>query len=89
MAGSLPKALTAQGVDIRVVMPKYENIPAEYQQKMKHIGETTVNLSWRSQYCGVLKLTQDSVPLFIDNEYYFKRSGLYGYDDDAEKICIF
>lgn len=33
VAGSLPKALTAQGVDIRVVMPKYENIPAEYQQK--------------------------------------------------------
>ena len=29
VAGSLPKALTAQGVDIRVVMPKYENIPAE------------------------------------------------------------
>lgn len=90
VAGSLPKALTAQGVDIRVVMPKYENIPAEYQQKMKHIGETTVNLSWRSQYCGVLKLTQDSVPFyFIDNEYYFKRSGLYGYDDDAERFAFF
>lgn len=90
VAGSLPKALTAQGVDIRVVMPKYENIPAEYQQKMKHIGETTVNLSWRSQYCGVSKLTQDSVPFyFIDNEYYFKRSGLYGYDDDAERFAFF
>ena len=90
VAGSLPKALTAQGVDIRVVMPKYENIPAEYQQKMKHIGETTVNLSCRSQYCGVSKLTQDSVPFyFIDNEYYFKRSGLYGYDDDAERFAFF
>ena len=90
VAGSLPKALTAQGVDIRVVMPKYENIPQEYQKKMKHIGETTVDLSWRKQYCGISKLEQEGVPFyFIDNEYYFKRSGLYGYDDDAERFAFF
>lgn len=90
VAGSLPKALTAQGVDIRVVMPKYENIPKEYQNKMKHIGETTICLSWRNQYCGIEKLEQEGVPFyFVDNEYYFKRSGLYGYDDDAERFAFF
>ena len=26
---------------------------------------------------------------FIDNEYYFKRSGLYGFYDDGERVAFF
>ena len=36
------------------------------------------------------KLVQDGIPVyFIDNEYYFKRDKLYGYDDDAERFAYF
>ena len=37
VAGSLPKALKKQGVDIRVVIPKYGKIDREYLDKMEHV----------------------------------------------------
>lgn len=90
VAGSLPKQLKAQGVDIRVVIPKYRDIADEYKEKMQLIHTTTVNVSWREQYCGVEFLEHDGIKTyFIDNEQYFKRDGLYGYDDDAERFSFF
>lgn len=90
VAGSLPKELKKQGVDVRVVIPKYGQIAPEYKDKMKLILETEVQLSWRRQYCGVSKLEHDGVTTyFIDNEQYFKRDGLYGYEDDAERFGFF
>jgi starch synthase len=50
----------------------------------------TVNLSWRKQYCGILKLTVSKLTTyFVDNEFYFKRNKLYGYGDDAERFAFF
>ena len=79
VASALPKALSEEGQDIRVIMPYYSDIPDKYKKKMEYIGETTVELSWRKQYAGVFKSVFDGVTIyFIDNEYYFKISGLYG-----------
>ena len=61
VAASLPKALSSLGQDIRVVMPKYKNIPKEYVDKMEYIGYVYVDVSWRHQFCAILKLEQDGV----------------------------
>ena len=53
VAGSLPKALRKLGADVRVVMPKYRQIPPEYADRLKFLGYTMVDLTWRKQYCGV------------------------------------
>ena len=37
VAGSLPKALRLEGVDVRVIMPKFGKIPEEYRSKMEHV----------------------------------------------------
>ena len=51
---------------------------------------TYVDLSWRRQYCGVFQGVIDGVIYYlIDNEYYFKRHGLYGHFDDAERFAFF
>lgn len=90
VAGSLPKELRAQGVDMRVVMPKYSDIPETYTKQMQLLHNTTVDVGWRKQYCGIEYLEHNTVPTyFIDNEQYFKRPGLYGYDDDAERFAFF
>jgi len=90
VAGSLPKALKALDVDIRVVLPKYGQIDTNYVSKMEFIGSCQVALSWRKQYCGIFRLEYDGVTYyFIDNEYYFFRNGLYGLYDDGERFSFF
>ena len=90
VAGSLPTALNNAGCDCRVVMPKYSSIPQQYLDEMEHLCEFTVQLSWRSQYCGLERLVLDGVTYyFLDNEYYFKRGNPYGYFDDAERMAFF
>ena len=72
------------------MIPNYEGIGADYKNEMETVYEGSVDLSWRNQYLGVKKLVQDGIPVyFIDNEYYFKREKLYGYDDDAERFAYF
>lgn len=89
--GSLPAALAARGdLDVRVMMPLYGQIPAEYRKKMKTEAVFSVRLAWREQYCGVLSLRRGKVTYyFIDNEYYFKRGRLYGEYDDGERFAFF
>ena len=88
--GSLPTALAAKGVDVRVVMPLYSAVGAKYRAEMKKEAEFDVYLAWRRQYCGVYSLIKDKVTYyFIDNEYYFAREALYGQYDDGERYAYF
>lgn len=90
VAGSLPIELAKAGLDVRVVMPLYSEITGEFRNKMKYKMNFNVGLSWRKQYCGVFELVQNGVTYyFLDNEYYFKRDGLYGHFDDGERFAFF
>ncbi|WP_219837782.1 glycogen synthase GlgA [Paenibacillus sp. R14(2021)] len=90
VAGALPKALLAKGADVRVILPKYGSIPAALAEQFETIATFTLRMGWRDLYCGLMKAEIDGVIYYvIDNEYYFKRSGLYGYDDDAERFVFF
>jgi starch synthase len=90
VCGSLPGALTKAGADTRVILPKFITIPQEYRDRMAHVASFRVGLSWRDQYCGLDRLEHGGVVYyFVDNEYYFKRSRLYGYGDDGERIAFF
>ena len=89
--GSLSKALAASGkFDVRVVIPLYSDIKKEYRDKFTYLGNIYVHLAWRNQYCGIFSYEQDGVTFyFLDNEFYFKRPGCYGYFDDGERFAFF
>ncbi len=90
VAGALPKALRRRLVGCRVVMPLYGSIKEELKEKMTFICSITVPVSWRRQYCGIFEAHIDGVIYYlIDNQYYFKRDGLYGHYDDAERFAFF
>ncbi|MDR0222378.1 MAG: glycogen synthase [Oscillospiraceae bacterium] len=92
VAGSLPKALAAEGCECSVIMPYYKNtIKPEHQKKIEKLTDFRIPVGWRSQFCGVHTAKLKGVRFyFIDNEYYFKRDfGLYGYYDDAERFAYF
>ncbi|MEW9698893.1 glycogen synthase GlgA [Paenibacillus sp. SI8] len=88
--GALPKELTRLGLDVRVILPKYGDIPAKYRNAMTSLAAFDIYVGWRKQYLGVDVLQYEGVTFyFVDNEYYFKRSGLYGFGDEAERFAFF
>ena len=90
VAGALPKALRRRLVGCRVVMPLYGSVPEEMRAEMKFITSITVPVAWRRQYCGIFEAKVDGVIYYLlDNQYYFKREGLYGHYDDAERFAFF
>ena len=91
VAGSLPRALCRKrNIQCRVMMPLYGQISDTFRRKMKFLGKGTVKVTWRQQYMGVFELKHQGVTYyFIDNEYYFKRDGLYGHYDDGERFAYF
>ena len=90
VAGSLPAALKKEGAECRVVMPLYGDIKPELREKMRYVTHFNVPLAWRNQYCGLFEAEANNVKYYLlDNEYYFKRSGIYGFYDDAERFVFF
>ncbi len=89
--GSLPQALAQDpSYDIRVVLPLYSDIKPDQRRKLSFMGNLYTPLAWRNQYCGIFTCVENGVTYyFIDNEYYFKRSGCYGYYDDGERFAFF
>ena len=90
VAYALPKALRKKKIGVRVVMPLYSKIPENLRKEMKFITSISVPVAWRSQYCGIFEAKYDGVTyIFLDNEFYFKRNGMYGEYDDAERFAFF
>ena len=90
VAGSLPKALAAEGHDVRVILPLYEGIGQDWRNQMEYLCNFHVHLAWRTPYCGIFQLKRDGVTYyFVDNEYYFKRAQIYGHYDDGERFAFF
>ena len=88
--GSLPAYIKNDKYDARVILPLLSSIPHEYREKMKFVKKYEVRLGWRSLYCGLFTLRKGGITYyFLDNEYYFRRSGIYGEFDDGERVSFF
>lgn len=91
VAGTLPAALKQEGVDIRVILPKYRDIPEYWTDQFQELLSFYVNLGWRTQYCGIEYLQCNGVTFyFVDNEFYFARESVYGDGpEEGERFAFF
>ncbi|MCO7127018.1 glycogen synthase GlgA [Sporolactobacillus shoreicorticis] len=90
VVGALPIALKKEDVHVSIVLPKYQDLNSAYLKQMTYMKYIFIPVGWRNQYCGIFHLEQSGIHYyFLDNEYYFGRSGCYGYDDDAERFAFF
>lgn len=88
--GALPKALQDQNVKVSVILPKYEDLLFEHKQQLSFVTSIQVPVGWRSQYCGIEQILMDGIHYyFLDNDYYFKRHGSYGFFDDGERFAFY
>ncbi|MCD8029257.1 MAG: glycogen synthase GlgA [Erysipelotrichaceae bacterium] len=86
--GSLPKALVQKGHECIVVLPKYRDL--KLADQLEYVTNYYIWVGWRRSYCCVFKAEYDGVTFyFVDNEQYFGRPGLYGYDDDEERFAFY
>lgn len=90
---ALPRALTKQNCDVKVILPRYKCIPWKYQEKMVYRGEFMMDLcaDGRSFYVGIMEYVWDGVVYdFIDNEGFFSAGNPYiSLVDDIPKYCFF
>ena len=92
---ALPAALARiPGNEVVLILPYYNKIKNNPAFPVEKVAEFRVQLAWRQQYAGVMKLTNrnDGVTVyFIDNDYYFgSRTGaIYGDLDDGERFAYF
>lgn len=90
VAYSLPPALKEAGEEIAIVTPLYQCARKRFGDTMTFVKETTVKVGWREMYCGLFRGEHNGCTVwFIDNEEFFDRPKLYGYDDDALRFAFF
>ncbi len=90
MAFSLPPALKAAGDEIAVITPMYQCVKERFEAQLEKTMETSVRLGDREAYCGLYRGENSGVTMwFVDNEEFFLRPRLYGYDDDKFRFAWF
>jgi len=88
VAKSLPKVLVQTGeIEVRRVMPLYKSI----ERTMKYVTDFPVAIGKDYETCVVKTDPQgkDLPTYFIENDRYFYRDSIYGYEDDGIRYFFF
>lgn len=90
VVGALPQELLKYNNNVDVILPKYSTISQENKEGMEFLTDFEVKVGWRDAFVGLWKKTIGKIDYyFIENEYYFNRSLIYGNDDEGEKFSYF
>lgn len=96
VAGSLPVALAAQDIDIRVIMPKYRSVDETGITPARRLQTVYVPMPTRVSGCALDEalLPGSDVPVyFVEHNDYFNRPTVYGrnggYPDELERLTFF
>jgi len=91
VAGSLPIALKKEGVDVRVILPKYRVIDYYWVSRMEHVGHFSVLMGSQQIYCGIDSIEDNGVTYyFVDNLAVFGGEELYtGQEQDGFRFAFF
>src|SRR5512143_82085 len=91
VVGSLPVALKARGIDVRLAMPHYSVIPAAPFRLREALSAFEVPLDGTRDRASIVQTTiGGDVPVyFVDNPRLYARDGIYMFPDDAERFIFF
>ena len=93
VVGTLPKRFNKSEFDVRVVIPNYTCIPAEFRDKFEYVHHFYMDLGDNilNAHVGIMTYVYDGITFyFIDNEHYFAGQMPYGRMlFDIEKFSFF
>lgn len=94
--GSLPAALVAQGVDVRVIMPRYSDVKFG-ERSVVSLGLVRVPFDGSERLAEIQQAVpptdaekaDDITAYFVEAPQFFRRPSLYGYEDDLLRFGFF
>lgn len=92
VAGALPKALYEEGIDARLIMPKYSVLDAKKYNLQPLAKGLRVPTPWgehRMNLWATLMPGSHAIAYFIDYPPFFHRKNLFGYRDDERRFAFF
>lgn len=90
VAFSLPPALNEAGNEVAVITPLYKCVKDKYMDELTFVRNLDVYLGENAYYCGLFRGERAGTTIwFVDNESFFDRPKLYGYDDDKLRFAYF
>ena len=86
---ALSKEMADTGEEVAVIIPLY-NQARKKTSNLEKVANVTVYLSWRMETCNIFHEKKDGIDFyFIENQHYFERDNIYGYDDDGERFALY
>jgi starch synthase len=90
VAGSLPRALRANGDDVHVAMPMHGAIERAALNLTHLLQDVKVPWPGGDERVDVWQADVRGVPVYLlENARYFGRPNVYGFDDDKERFLFF
>ena len=87
---ALPKALDNKNFEVKVVLPLLKKIKEKYYDKLTYLDHIYVNSGYINEEANIYKYINEGVEyLFIENDTFFYRDGVYGYDDDVYRFSFY
>lgn len=88
VAGALPAALRQQGLDVKLMVPRYGSIDPGRYQMTRAMDNFPVYMDWRQEFCQLW--AANNTDFFLENQHFFgSRNSAYGQDDDPERFVLF
>ncbi len=90
VAGALPKALRALGVDVRLMIPRYGTMQSA-GYTCHRVGPLAVPIGRGEEYALLLETNVDGVPVYLiwNDQYFSNRERVYGFNDDPQRFTFF
>lgn len=90
VVGTLPRALQDLSLETALILPKHAGMDPAFEKTLNRLAEFTVHLSWRKTRCVIWGMDYQGLSCyFLENDLYFQRDQLYGYEDDGERYAFF
>ncbi len=87
---ALPKALNKEEFEVRVVMPLFKTIKEKYYEGLKYLDHIYIHSGFINEEANVYSYFNEGIEyLFIENDNFFNRDGIYGFSDDAARFSFF
>ncbi len=90
VAGSLPRALRRQGVDVRLILPRYATVSPR-QFGLERLAAIPVPVGTGETRVHLLGGEVEGLPVYMiwDDQYFSAREKVYGFNDDAQRFAFF